>query len=59
MGSILGIFRLVLKRSANNVRLLVATFLGLVIAVSLISAVPLYTHGTLERLLQAKLTTAD
>jgi len=59
MGSITGIFRLVLKRSVNNVRLLVATFLGLVIAVSLVSAVPLYTHGTLERLLQAKMLTAD
>lgn len=59
MGSILGIFRLVLKRSANNVRLLLATFFGLVIAVSLISAIPLYTHGTLERLLQAKLSVTD
>ena len=59
MGSVLGIFGLVLKRSANNVRLLLATFLGLVIAVSLVSAVPLYTHGTLERLLQAKMGTAD
>ena len=29
---------------------------GLVIAVSLVAAIPLYTHGTLERLLQTRLT---
>ena len=59
MGSLLGICRLVLKRSANNVRLLLATFVGLVIAVSLVSAIPLYTHGTLERLLQTRLSAIE
>ena len=59
MGSIAAVFLMVLKRSINNVRLMLATFLGLVITVSLISAVPLYTHGTLERLLQQALRTAD
>ncbi|MBI2942070.1 MAG: ABC transporter permease [Chloroflexi bacterium] len=57
MRSFLAIVQLVIKRSANNIRLLVSTFLGLIITVSLISAVPLYTHGTLERLLQQRLHT--
>ena len=56
---ILAIFQLVLKRSLNNVRLLLAAFLGLVIAVCLVSAVPVYTHGTLERLLRDRLATSD
>jgi putative ABC transport system permease protein len=59
LGVLIGTITVVLKRSVNNVRLLLATFLGLVIAVSLISAVPLYTHGTLERLLQQKLTATE
>ena len=59
LGVLIGTITVVVKRSANNVRLLLATFLGLIIAVSLISAVPLYTHGTLERLLQQKLTATD
>src|SRR5579883_3023938 len=58
-GRVLAVFRLVLKRSLNNVRLLMAAFLGLVIAVSLVSSVPLYTHGTLERLLQQQLASSD
>ncbi|HLZ08585.1 MAG TPA: FtsX-like permease family protein, partial [Chloroflexota bacterium] len=59
IGQLLAIFRVVLKRSLNNVRLLLAAFIGLIIAVSLVSAVPLYTHGTLERLLRDRLQTAD
>lgn len=59
VGRLLAIFRLVIKRSLNNVRLLFAAFLGLIIAVSLVSAVPLYTHGTLERLLRDRLATSD
>ena len=58
-GRVLAVFRLVLKRSLNNVRLLLAAFLGLVIAVSLVSSVPIYTHGTLERLLQQQLGSSD
>lgn len=56
---ILAIFQLVLKRSLNNSRLLLAAFMGLIIAVSLVSSVPLYTHGMLERLLRARLEAVD
>src|SRR5579883_379235 len=59
LGRFIAIFRLVIKRSLNNVRLLFAAFLGLIIAVSLVSSVPLYTHGTLERLLRQRLATSD
>ena len=59
IGRFLAIFQLVVKRSLNNVRLLLAAFVGLLIAVSLVSAVPLYTHGTLERLLRARLAASD
>jgi len=59
IGRVLAIFQLVLKRSLNNLRLLTAAFLGLIIAVSIVSAVPLYTHGTLERLLRVRLATSD
>jgi putative ABC transport system permease protein len=59
IGRFLAIFQLVVKRSLNNVRLLLAALVGLLIAVSLVSAVPLYTHGTLERLLRARLAASD
>jgi putative ABC transport system permease protein len=59
LARLLAIFQLVLKRSLNNVRLLTAAFVGLIIAVSIVSAVPLYTHGTLERLLRDRLATSD
>ncbi len=59
VGRLLAIFQLVLKRSLNNVRLLLAAFVGLIIAVCLVSAVPLYTHGTLERLLRERLAGGD
>ncbi len=41
LGVLIGTITVVIKRSVNNVRLLLATFLGLIITVSLISAVPL------------------
>lgn len=59
IGRFLAVFQLVVKRSLNNVRLLLAAFVGLIIAVCLVSAVPLYTHGTLERLLRERLATSD
>src|SRR5579864_1970012 len=58
-GQFLAILQLVLKRSLNNSRLLLAAFMGLIIAVSLVSSVPLYTHGMLERLLRARLVAPD
>src|SRR5262245_16647645 len=58
-GRILAIIQLVLKRSLNNSRLLLAAFVGLLIAVSLVSSVPLYTHGMLERLLRVRLESPD
>lgn len=59
IGRLFAVFRLVVKRSLNNVRLLLAAFIGLIIAVCLVASVPLYTHGTLERLLRARLATSD
>jgi putative ABC transport system permease protein len=58
-GRILAIIQLVLKRSLNNSRLLLAAFVGLLIAVCLVSSVPLYTHGMLERLLRVRLESPD
>src|SRR5579884_1985906 len=59
VGRLIAVFRLVVKRSLNNVRLLLAAFVGLIIAVCLVASVPLYTHGTLERLLRQRLATSD
>ena len=59
IGRLIAVFRLVVKRSLNNFRLLLAAFMGLIIAVSLVASVPLYTHGTLERLLHDRLATSD
>ncbi len=47
---------LVLKRVLNNVRMLLSTFVGLVIAVSVISSLPLFTGGTIEKLLRDSLS---
>jgi putative ABC transport system permease protein len=58
-GRILAIVQLVFKRSVNNARLLLAAFIGLLIAVCLVSSVPLYTHGMLERLLRVRLVAPD
>ena len=58
MRSTIAIFILAVKRSIHNVRLLLATLLGLVIAVSLVSAVPMYSDGVLSQLLRGKLTSA-
>lgn len=54
-GRLLAIFRLVAKRSLHNARVLFLPLAGLIAAVSVISAIPLYSHGTLERLLRSKL----
>ncbi len=43
------------KRGINNVRMLLLPLIGLVVAVSLVTSIPLYAHGTLERLLHQKL----
>lgn len=55
MGMVIAILRLVVKRSLNNINLLVTTIIGLVVTVSLVAAVPLYSDAMIERLLQKRL----
>ncbi len=43
---------LVVKRMSNNLRLLAVSFLGLVLAVGFLTALPLFTGGTIEKLLR-------
>ena len=46
---------LVAKRVLNNIRLMLATFIGLAIAVSFLSSLPLFTGGTIEKLLRTSI----
>lgn len=52
VGLVLSIVMLVIKRVLNNIRLMAATFVGLAIAVSFLSSLPLFTGGTIEKLLR-------
>ena len=47
----LAIFPMVVKRTINNLGLILATLLGLIIAVTLLSSVPLYSDAINEGLL--------
>ena len=49
---VVSIVMLVAKRVLNNIRLMLATFIGLAIAVSFLSSLPLFTGGTIEKLLR-------
>ena len=46
---------LVIKRMANNLRLLATSFLGLVLAIGFLTALPLFAGGTIEKLLRDSL----
>jgi hypothetical protein len=46
--------RLILARTVREWRLLAVSLLGLVAAVGLAAAVPLYSYGALDRLLQTR-----
>ena len=50
----LGILRLVLKRAASHPTLLLFTLLGVMVCVALVTAVPLYADGVVERLLRVR-----
>jgi putative ABC transport system permease protein len=53
--SFVPIFWMVVQRIRNNLRLLVSTILGLIIAVGIVSAIPLYSDAALQRLLVREL----
>ena len=50
-----GIATLVVKRALSNPALVLFTLVGLVVSVSLVSAVPLYSDGVVEKLLRGEL----
>ena len=52
LGLVFSIVMLVTKRVLNNIRLMLATLIGLAIAVSFLSSLPLFTGGTIEKLLR-------
>ena len=50
------ILKMVLKRIINNLNLIMASVVGLVITVTLVSSIPLYSEGMSEALLRRQLT---
>lgn len=56
-GNAFAILQMVYRRSRANARLLAATTLGLIITVTLVCAVPLYSDGVSEKLLHEQLLT--
>jgi putative ABC transport system permease protein len=54
----LSILLMVLKRIINNINLILASVVGLVITVTLVAAIPLYSEGMSEALLRRQLTAA-
>ncbi len=57
--SFLTILLLIIKRMLSNSYLMLATLLGLLISASMVSAIPLFTQGSLERLLHQELTNSN
>lgn len=55
MGILFSLIRLVVKRTLNNLNLVVFTIIGLVVAVSLVASVPLYSDAIIEKLLRIRL----
>lgn len=55
-GNVFAVLAMVLSRARANVRLLLATITGLVITVTLVCAIPLYSDGVAEQLLHNQLT---
>ena len=54
--SFVSILLMVLKRIANNINLMLAAIVGLIITVTLVSSIPLYSEGMSEALLHRQLT---
>src|SRR5688572_21335437 len=54
--SLFSILLMVLKRIVNNINLMLAAVAGLVITVTLVSSIPLYSEGMSEALLHRQLT---
>lgn len=54
--SFVSILLMVLKRIANNINLMLAAIAGLIITVTLVSSIPLYSEGMSEALLHRQLT---
>src|SRR5689334_20926058 len=50
VGILFSLIRLVVKRTINNLNLVVFTIIGLIVAVSLVSSVPLYSDAIIEKL---------
>src|SRR5688572_665106 len=55
MGIAISLLRLILKRTINNFNLVLFTIVGLIVAVSLVASVPLYSDAIIERLLRGRL----
>src|SRR5690349_24946028 len=56
MPSSFAVLGMVLKRIVNNLNLIMASVVGLVITVTLVSSIPLYSEGMSEALLHRQLT---
>src|ERR1041384_7620004 len=54
--SYVSILLMVLKRIINNINLMLAAIAGLVITVTLVASIPLYSEGMSEALLHRQLT---
>src|SRR6266542_559049 len=54
--SYISILLMVLKRIINNINLMLAAIAGLVITVTLVASIPLYSEGMSEALLHRQLT---
>lgn len=57
--NLLSIVSMVVQRIRNNLRLLLATIAGLVIAVAIVAAIPLYSDASLQRLLVRELARSE
>ena len=57
--SLLSIVVMVVQRIRSNFRILLATIVGLIIAVGIVSAIPLYSDASLQRLLVRELSASE
>jgi len=55
VGLLFSLIRLVVKRTINNLNLVAFTIAGLIVAVSLVASVPLYSDAIIEKLLRLRL----
>src|ERR687888_439086 len=54
--SVVSVLLMVIKRIVNNLKLMLAAVAGLVITVTLVASIPLYSEGMSEALLHRQLT---